>query len=105
LKEIESKKQKVGKEGNLNKTQQGTAMFMQFIPNSQADRRPIVKLSGEGQDKQAQTVLVFPGIQGVFTRLSGLVESLQARVLGVQYSYQEPEDSIEGIAKTIFPVS
>jgi fatty acid synthase len=101
LTEIESKKQKVGKE----KTQQGTAMFMQFIPNSQADRRPIVKLSGEGKDKQAQTVLVFPGIQGVFTRLSGLVESLQARVLGVQYSYQEPEDSIEGIAKTIFSVS
>jgi fatty acid synthase len=104
LTEIESKK-KVGKEKCLNKTQQGNAMLMQFIPDSQADRRPIVKLSGEGQDKQTQTVLVFPGIQGVFTRLSSLIESLQARVLGVQYSYQEPEDSIEGIAKTIFPVS
>jgi fatty acid synthase len=105
LTEIESEKKNVGEEKSVNKSRLGTDMLIQFIPDSEADRRPIIKLSGEDQDKEAQTVLVFPGIEGVFTHLDGLVETLQARVLGVQYSYHEPEDSIEEIAKTILPVS
>jgi fatty acid synthase len=105
LTEIESEKRNVGEEKNLNKTQQGTNLLIQFIPDKQADRRPIVKLSCEGQDNEGQTVLVFPGIEGVFTHLDTLVKSLQARVLGVQYSYQEPEISVEEIAKTSLPVS
>jgi fatty acid synthase len=105
LTEIESEKRNVGEEKSLNKTQQGTDLLLQFIPDNQADSRPIVKLSCEGQDNEGQTVLVFPGIEGVFTLLEGLVKSLQARVLGVQYSYQEPEISVEEIAKTSLPVS
>ncbi|KAH0813343.1 hypothetical protein GEV33_009449 [Tenebrio molitor] len=103
LTEIESEKRNVGEEKSLNKTQQGTDLLLQFIPDNQADSRPIVKLSCEGQDNEGQTVLVFPGIEGVFTLLEGLVKSLQARVLGVQYSYQEPEISVEEIAKTSLP--
>jgi fatty acid synthase len=105
LTEIESEKKKVDEEKSLNKTQQGTNLLIQFIPNKQADRRPIVRLSCEGQGNEGQTVLVFPGIEGVFTLLDGFVKSLHARVLGVQYSYQEPEISIEEIAKTSLPVS
>jgi fatty acid synthase len=105
LTEIESEKRNVGEEKSLNKTQQGTNLLIQFIPDKQADRRPIVKLSCEGQDNEGQPVLVFPGIEGVFTQLDALVKSLQARVLGVQYSYQEPEISVEKIAKTSLPVS
>jgi hypothetical protein len=105
LTEIESEKKKVDETKSLNKTQQGTNLLIQFIPDNQADRRPIVKLSCEGQDNDGQTVLVFPGIEGVFTLLEGLVKSLQARVLGVQYSYQESEISVEEIAKTSLPVS
>jgi fatty acid synthase len=105
LTEIEAEKNKVDEEKSLNKTQQGTDLLIQFIPDNQADRRPIVKLSCEGQDNEGQTVLVFPGIEGVFTHLVALVKSLQARVLGVQYSYQEPEISVEKIAKTSLPVS
>jgi fatty acid synthase len=103
--EIESEKKNVEEEESLNKTEQGTDMLIQFVPDSQADSRPIVTLSGEGQDKEAQTVLVFPGIEGAFTHLDGFVKSLQARVLGVQYSYHNPEDSIEEIARRILPVS
>jgi fatty acid synthase len=105
LTEIESEKKKIDEEKSLNKTQQGTNLLIQFIPDNQADRRPIVRLSCEGQDNEGQTVLVFPGIDGVFTLLEGLVKSLHARVLGVQYSYQEPEISVEEIAKTSLPVS
>jgi hypothetical protein len=105
LTEIESEKKKVDETKSLNKTQQGTDLLIQFIPDNQADRRPIVKLSCEGQDNERQTVLVFPGIEGVFNLLEGLVKSLQARVLGVQYSYQESEISVEEIAKTSLPVS
>jgi fatty acid synthase len=105
LTEIESEKRKVDEEKSLNKTQQGTNLLIQFIPDNQADRRPTVKLSCEGQNNEGQTVLVFPGIEGVFTPLEGLVKSFHARVLGVQYSYQEPEISVEEIAKTSLPVS
>jgi hypothetical protein len=105
LTEIESEKKKVDETKSMNKTQQGTDLLIQFIPDNQADRRPIVKLSCEGQDNEGQTVLVFPGIEGVFNLLEGLVKSLQARVLGVQYSYQESEISVEEIAKTSLPVS
>jgi hypothetical protein len=78
LTEIESEKRKVDEEKSLNKTQEGTNLLIQFIPDSQADRRPIVKLSCEGQDNEGQTVLVFPGIEGVFTHLDALVKSLRA---------------------------
>jgi hypothetical protein len=98
-------REEVVEEKWLNKMQQGINLLIQFIPDNQSDRRPIVRLSCEGQDNEGQTVLVFPGIEGVFTHLDALVKSLQARVLGVQYSYQEPEISVEEIAKTSLPVS
>jgi hypothetical protein len=72
LTEIESEKKKVDEEKSLNKTQQGTNLLIQFIPDKQADRRQVLRLSCEGQDNEGQTVLVFPGIEGVFAHLDAL---------------------------------
>ncbi|EFA05248.1 Fatty acid synthase-like Protein [Tribolium castaneum] len=70
------------------KMEQGTNTIIQFIPDGQFDNQELIKLER---------------VEGVFKQLEPFVKNLNARVFGVQYSYQQPEHTIQEVVENILP--
>ncbi|KAJ3652684.1 hypothetical protein Zmor_018627 [Zophobas morio] len=99
-------------EGKMNKfaevldkkTEEGENLFIQYIPNRETVHLPAVKLNSHiDSDLEAPIVFVLPGVESIFKPLEYLTNTLKAHVVGVQYSYDNPEDSIKEIAQNTLP--
>lgn len=103
--EIENERRSVVDEKSTLKTQLGTNTLIQCIPTGTTHTVSIIKLCSQVlEDQEAPPVFILPGIEGVFKPLDPLVKQLKAHVFGVQYNYNNPEDTIQGIALNILPV-
>ncbi|KAJ3652430.1 hypothetical protein Zmor_018395 [Zophobas morio] len=86
------------------KVGEGTNLLIKYIPNSETSQLPVFKLNSQiDSHLEAPTVFVLPGVEGVFKPLEYLTNSLKAHVTGIQYSYKNPEDSIEETARNALP--
>ena len=105
LTEMEAEKTKASEEVVNKKIEEGTSLLIQFIPNNENSHLSVVKLNSRVEpDVEAPTVLVLPGVEGIFQPLDFLTTSLKAHVIGVQYNYKNSEDSIEELARNTLPV-
>ncbi|XP_063924503.1 fatty acid synthase-like [Zophobas morio] len=104
LTEMEAEKTKASEEVVNKKIEEGTSLLIQFIPNNENSHLSVVKLNSRVEpDVEAPTVLVLPGVEGIFQPLDFLTTSLKAHVIGVQYNYKNSEDSIEELARNTLP--
>ena len=105
LTEMEAEKMKASGEVVNKKIEEGTNLLIQSIPNSETIHLPVVKLNSQVEPHvEAPTVLVLPGVEGIFIPLEYLTNSLKAHVIGAQYNYKNSEDSIEELAQNTLPV-
>ena len=103
LTEIEA--EKMGKSEEVVSQKLSKNFLIQFIPEREIIQLPTVKLiSRVDSQGEAPTVLVLPGVEGVFKPLEFLTNSLKAHVVGVQYNYNKSENNIEEIAHNTLPV-
>ncbi|KAJ3652416.1 hypothetical protein Zmor_018384 [Zophobas morio] len=104
LTEIEAEKMNKSEEVVNKKKEEGTNLLIQYIPNSETGDLPIVKLKSQIDSyAEAPVVFLLPGLEGVFKPLEYLANSLKADVIGIQYNYNNPEDSIQEIAQNTLP--
>ncbi|XP_063925092.1 fatty acid synthase-like [Zophobas morio] len=104
LTEMEAEKMKASGEVVNQKIEEGTNLLIQSIPNSETIHLPVVKFNSQVEPHvEAPIVLVLPGVEGIFTPLEYLTNSLKAHVIGVQYTYKNSEDSIEELAQNTLP--
>ncbi|KAJ3652435.1 hypothetical protein Zmor_018399 [Zophobas morio] len=104
LAEMEAEKVNKSEEVVNKKIEEGKNLLIQYIPESESVQMPAVKLISQvDSEEEAPTALVLPGVEGVFKPLELLTNSLKAHVIGLQYSYNNPEDSVEEIAHNILP--
>lgn len=93
----------------LNKAEQATNFFIQFIPENSNSTAPIVRKMQnailDDQKAKAPCLIVFPGIEGVLYLLEKFAEKVKADVYGVEYAYQTSNVSIEESADQIFKVN
>ncbi|KAJ3652417.1 hypothetical protein Zmor_018385 [Zophobas morio] len=104
LTEMEADKMK--KSGNIvdEKIEEGTNLLIQFIPSGENVELAAVTLNSQvDSGVEAPIVLVLPGVEGDFKPLEYLTSSLNAHVIGIQYSYNNPEGSIQETAQNTLP--
>ncbi|XP_044262250.1 fatty acid synthase-like [Tribolium madens] len=86
------------------KIELGTKALLQFVPDSSSEDLPFIKLQSlANENEEAPTIFVLPGIEGVAKLVEPLSQKLKAHVVGLQYSFQNPENSIQEIAINILP--
>ncbi|EFA05204.2 fatty acid synthase [Tribolium castaneum] len=86
------------------KMEQGTKALIQLVPDSSSDDKPFIKLKSlANQNEDAPTIFVLPGIEGVVQLIETLSQKLKAHVYGLQYSFKNPENTVQEIAKNILP--
>ncbi|KAJ3652398.1 hypothetical protein Zmor_018367 [Zophobas morio] len=92
--------EKLNKNDDYKKTQTGTNSLMLYIPDNETGHLRTVKFTSQLEsNEKIPTVFVLPGVEGIFTPLEILTGSLKAHVVGVQYSFKNPENSIQEIAE------
>lgn len=102
--EIENNKQQNGDE-KRDKIRRGAELIIQHIPDNRVDNSAIINLSCLINDSGiAQTVVVLPGIEGVFKPLEFLSQQMKAHVIGLNYPYQDPKDTINELGEYLFSV-
>ncbi|XP_044260170.1 fatty acid synthase-like [Tribolium madens] len=80
------------------KLSQGTKTLINYIP--EACDETIVEIPSLGSKT---LIFVFPGIEGVLKLLDPVTSNLKSRLLGIQYSYKNPESTIRETALKILP--
>ncbi|KAJ3653406.1 hypothetical protein Zmor_012660 [Zophobas morio] len=104
LTEMEEGKIKKSVEVLDKKTEEGENLFIAYIPNRETVHLPAIKLNSHVDSHlEVPTVFVLPGVESIFKPLEFLINSLKAHVVGVQYNYNNPEDSIERTAQNTLP--
>ena len=97
--------EKLNKNDDYKKTQTGTNSLMLYIPDNETGHLRTVKFTSQLEsNEKIPTVFVLPGVEGIFTPLEILTGSLKAHVVGVQYSFKNPENSIQEIAENTISV-
>ncbi|EFA05201.1 fatty acid synthase [Tribolium castaneum] len=87
---------------NKQKLSQGTKTLIKFIPENCDET--LVTIPSLGTTTSKSLIFVFPGIEGVLKLLDPLTTNLKSRLLGVQYSYKNPESTIRETAIKILPL-
>lgn len=86
--------------------EQGTTTIIQHIPSKTSDERPIVRLESRVKENvKAPIIFVLPGIEGALQILETFTRNLNCHVFGVQYAYNNPEETVQKTAENILPVS
>ncbi|XP_063924717.1 fatty acid synthase-like [Zophobas morio] len=102
----EMEAEKINRSGNTtcDKTHENTNFLIEYIRNIENSQLAAVRLNSRvGLSGGAPIVFVLPGVEGLLKPLEYLTNSLNAHVIGVQYNYKNPEESIEEIAKNALP--
>lgn len=86
---------------NKQKISEGTQILIKYIPEYSME--PIIKLQSV-QTKDSPTIFVLPGIEGVLKLLAPLTTKLKANLWGLEYSYKNPEDTIQDMVKRLLPL-
>ena len=98
-------REKLNRNDDYTKTAKGTSSLILNIPDKETSHLPTVKLSSQVESSEKlPIVFVLPDVEGIFTPLEVLTRSLKAHVIGIQYSYQYPENCIQEIAENTISV-
>ncbi|XP_065219793.1 fatty acid synthase isoform X2 [Planococcus citri] len=87
----------------------GMHYFMRLVSDETKAAKPIVRIPSLADDGSTQevstrtnpTVFVIPGVEGIANVMEPLGVNLNLQVLCLQYSYEDPPETIQGIAKSL----
>nr|WIW72532.1 fatty acid synthase [Kerria lacca] len=90
-------------------SEMGMHYFMRVISDEIQASKPIVRIPSlldngdtvEVTPQKRPTIFIVPGVEGVAKVMEPLSANLNAQILCLQYNYEDPPESIEGLAKTL----
>ncbi|XP_044764314.1 fatty acid synthase-like [Coccinella septempunctata] len=101
LEEIQqSKESNKGSEGADQKLPTGIELILRYLGDEYTFSKPFTTLPSLVEpNSEAPTVICFPGIEGFATTLKPLAVNLKAKVIGLQFCFENPTYTYKDLAK------